>query len=541
MQRRVEIITRHINNSVNQAYLDGYLSPTLYFVDGKVLEPTAFGQSFEGKWGPLEGSKVIANVNGFGDNGFHLPFKTGEENNYQVGPITAVDEGGSYHLPYARRITNSVTGGEAALQRNTTAFNVQQATLSCWVKQLSTNNGTNIEKRCYLYAEALDNNNRTEFVVDSNGKLMLVQRSTNVVWHGSIVNPDEWTHVVYKIVGTKCTPYINGISLGEQNAADALGDLGKGHKGRIGFTSANVYNNFELTQLIFISDKAYEPETFGYKSASGEWVSKSIVQISNNIGNNYGQNGFYLDFDPTTGGGYLADKSGNGNDFTESTGRNTIEVTAPNTPGSDNITSLGLDDVSAVSIGDYITEVGNGNDGKGTVAFIDDTLKRVYLDANEPNWDVGSNIKNDTIISIGTDASGQGNHFYDENFETNDSVLDTPMKNYAVLETGSNGNLVATAAGTNLTYTGEAGTDYYYEADGVGATHTGGSAFSSTDGVAYNFGQQPFVQTPTVEGRLYQEWSQWARTPLGFALDRIAKLESFIQNIVSRLTTLEGN
>ena len=348
-------------------------------------------------------------------------------------------------------------------------------------------------------------------------------------------------HVVYKIVGTKCTPYINGISLGEQNAADALGDLGKGHKGRIGFTSANVYNNFELTQLIFISDKAYEPETFGYKSASGEWVSKSIVQISNNIGNNYGQNGFYLDFDPTTGGGYLADKSGNGNDFTESTGRNTIEVTAPNTPGSDNSTSLGLDDVSAVSIGDYITEVGNGNDGKGTVAFIDDTLKRVYLDANEPNWDVGSNIKNDTIISIGTDASGNDNHFYDENFETNDSVLDTPMKNYAVLETGSNGNLVATAAGTNLTYTGEAGTDYYYEADGVGATHTGGSAFSSTDGVAYNFGQQPFVQTPTVEGRLYQEWSQWARTPLGFALDRIAKLESFIQNIVSRLTTLEGN
>ena len=52
-----------------------------------------------------------------------------------------------------------------------------------------------------------------------------------------------------------------------------------------------------------------------------------------------------------------------------------------------------------------------------------------------------------------------------------------------------------------------------------------GSAFSSTDGVAYNFGQQPFVQTPTVEGRLYQEWSQWARTTLGYLQDRIAKLE----------------
>ena len=144
----------------------------------------------------------------------------------------------------------------------------------------------------------------------------------------------------------------------------------------------------------------------------------------------YGQNGFYLDFDPTTGGGYLADKSGNGNDFTESTGRNTIEVTAPDTPGSDNSTSLGLDDVSAISIGDYITEVGNGDDGKGTVAFVDDTLKRIYLDANEPNWDVGSYIKNDTIISIGTDASGQGNHFTDENFAVGNT--DEVWSNYLV-------------------------------------------------------------------------------------------------------------
>ena len=74
-----------------------------------------------------------------------------------------------------------------------------------------------------------------------------------------------------------------------------------------------------------------------------------------------------------------------------------------------------------------------------------------------------------------------------------DTVLDTPMDNYAVLETGKNGNLVATANGTNLTYVGEAGTDYYYEADGEADIHTGGSAFSSTNGKVYNFGQQPFA------------------------------------------------
>ena len=61
------------------------------------------------------------------------------------------------------------------------------------------------------------------------------------------------------------------------------------------------------------------------------------------------------------------------------------------------------------------------------------------------------------------------------------------------LLTGTNGNLVASANGTNVTYMGDAGVDYYYEADGTGAVHTGGTAFSSTSGVTYNFGQQPFA------------------------------------------------
>ena len=73
-----------------------------------------------------------------------------------------------------------------------------------------------------------------------------------------------------------------------------------------------------------------------------------------------------------------------------------------------------------------------------------------------------------------------------------DTVLDTPMNSYAVLETGANGNLEATANGTNVTYMGDAGTDYYYEVDSTGAVHTGGTAFSSASGKVYNFGQQPF-------------------------------------------------
>ncbi len=62
-----------------------------------------------------------------------------------------------------------------------------------------------------------------------------------------------------------------------------------------------------------------------------------------------------------------------------------------------------------------------------------------------------------------------------------------------MLLTGANGNLVATADGTNITYDGKVGTDYYYEEDGGGKVHTGGGTFSSVLDKTYNFGQQPFA------------------------------------------------
>ena len=64
-----------------------------------------------------------------------------------------------------------------------------------------------------------------------------------------------------------------------------------------------------------------------------------------------------------------------------------------------------------------------------------------------------------------------------------------------------------------------------------------------------NYGQQPFVHTPPVgyEG-LYQTWEQYARTALGYALDRIAKLEgdnaelrSRIEEALARIGSIETN
>ena len=69
-----------------------------------------------------------------------------------------------------------------------------------------------------------------------------------------------------------------------------------------------------------------------------------------------------------------------------------------------------------------------------------------------------------------------------------DTVTDTPMRNYAVLETGTNGNLEGSGA---LTYTGEAGKTYYYETDGVGVTADAPVPDVGTG--THNFGQQPFA------------------------------------------------
>ena len=257
--------------------------------------------------------------------------------------------------------------------------------------------------------------------------------------------------------------------------------------------------------------------------------------------------------------------------------------------------------------------------------------------------------------SIGADASGQGNHFADENFEltgsTQDTVLDTPMNNYAVLEDGKNGNLeqslvAPTKAGAASTQTLTSGkyywevtgyhngndagavgvlranlssntlfTDnpsgvYYYSFTGnkyidgtdtaygdawkgVGTTYVIGVALDLDndqiifykDGVAQpaidlpdntegwkahsnygsvsdsfditcNFGQQPFVYTsPEGYSGIYQTWVEYARTALGYALDRITKLEQLrledaetianlrilIDGALSRISSIESD
>ena len=53
-------------------------------------------------------------------------------------------------------------------------------------------------------------------------------------------------------------------------------------------------------------------------------------------------------------------------------------------------------------------------------------------------------------------------------------------------------------------------------------------SFQTNDKSSFNFGQLPFIGTGPqgAEQLLFQTWEQYARSSLGYALDRVAQLES---------------
>ena len=390
-----------------------------------------------------------------------------------------------------------------------------------------------------------------------------------------------------------------------------------------------------------------------------------------------GDNGFYLPFDPAqTGVTYSSGGSANftpsdvkegwqgmfdGNEATRlyvNTSSDAQTFTVTFTPALTNVTSL-----TQLCSGPNGKITANGNttivspsadswtnrternilstlEGSTTLSSL--TYTAGSVDASFGNLKVNGELLVDHS-SIGADASGNGNHFQDENFiltgAGQDTVLDTPMKNYAVFDSSnsggatiSNGGLVTSSTSNTQKPAASLGTvangKYYWEAKidnrgtgnsffGVTSTEvnflvkiygdpgkgqlmiqdrTGnnggdqtindwfsetvsgsgdtlsveldldGQTFklfrnnveggvyqgtklnktaeykptfytsSGTAAATWNFGQQPFTYSlPAGYEGLYQTWEQYARTALGYALDRIAKLE---QQRTSDLATI---
>jgi hypothetical protein len=116
-------------------------------------------------------------------------------------------------------------------------------------------------------------------------------------------------------------------------------------------------------------------------------------------------------------------------------------------------------------------------------------------------------------VGLGKDFSGNGNYWTTNNISltagvTYDSMTDVPTltsataANFAVLNpldpnhsTLTNGNLTASGTTDTPTIIPTSGT-YYFEISGVSKTWTPPAAFPAAAG-NYNFGQQPFTNTPT--------------------------------------------
>ena len=76
--------------------LNGYMSQTV-LVEGQALLPTTFGKAYEGRWGPLSDTDILANVGNFGPNGFLVNYSKDNTGGFlenlagNLGTLTAVN------------------------------------------------------------------------------------------------------------------------------------------------------------------------------------------------------------------------------------------------------------------------------------------------------------------------------------------------------------------------------------------------------------------------------------------------------------------
>ena len=382
---------------------------------------------------------------------------------------------------------------------------------------------------------------------------------------------NQWAHVVLRRkINGEAEAWVNGKSLGiEAGTAVANCAFGK-YIGR--WPQELYFYDGYMSDLYFVDGQEdLDPTDFG-EDFEGKWGPLDSEVVKTNVGD-FGANGFFLPFNPDTGIGI--DASGNNNHFT----KENFVLTGSFQDYSAHINGgFNGSDPDAAFDGETTTFTEGPGAGEAYAPLVvtfspalsySSTLE-IYTTAGTPyvrpcypndesssatdarnRWTTIRSVSSPTslnklTIERGTASTGilgavrlDGKILVD--FETQDTVKDNPMTSYAVLEEGLNGNLVASRSLISVTYLGKAGTDYYYEEDGVGKIHTGGGAFVSEDGRTYNFGQQPFgdVGPQGDEQTLFQTWKEWNNYVGLFAdnPEHVAKFEA----IKEALESYEGN
>ena len=428
---------------------DGYMSD-FYFVEG--AEPAdgrfTFVEDFEGKIGPRDFETDVKDILTFGTNGFYLPFDPGIESIDYTN--TAV-------------VTPPASGWLNEDGRDDVSF-AFDGDVETYILPASSNENYTIE---FLGGVPVDNS--LEILGRTAGQKVETNLSAEAEY-----NDGTWT-TLFRGTGTFTS--ITMISTGNRPALSGIrvdGNLLVDH-GTIGYDASGNDNHFTDENFEFGDGTMYSDGVTSY----GKYFIGSIVGIFDGDL----QNG-RLVMERLSGEAYIKwtgilEDVSTLSVYTERTGyvelKGNLGTATQNYSLGGTITEVPITAVNLATVGSTITEI--------TVHYVDGgDSSFVYLYGIERN---GRLLVNASLV---------------------DTVFDTPMKNYAVLETGYNGNLQSNSV-TGITYLGEANTDYYYEEDGESKYHEGGTAFSSVSGKTYNFGQQPFADNREDDYNGSENWS----------------------------------
>ena len=352
---------------------------------------------------------------------------------------------------------------------NHTAANFQPTspyTISCWVKRCKLGaNG-------YVYRI----NSADSLYFNTSDQIGLERRPTSFTTARKFRDVSNWYHIVVKSTSSDVTLYINGVQ--EQTASGTANPYTAG-RFDIGCANGNTqYFDGYISQFHYVQGQALGPESFGEEGTYGEWKVKEYT-------GGHGSTGFYLSFSKP---GFVYETGDRRSSITVTSSLSAISgsawqnmVDGDLSAGSASNSAWWTNGVSVVGewlkfdLGSnrvitsarYHQDEGNTSAHQGQWKWQGSTDNSSWTDIGSQFQFGGSLIQIQTQLhgnttayryyrllgisgttvynyqvemefgtgtlstnGLGTDDSGNGNHFTVNNITTSDQMLDTPLNNY---------------------------------------------------------------------------------------------------------------
>ena len=329
---------------------------------------------------------------------------------------------------------------------------VADFSISVWVKPTSDTSSKIIT--------SYTGNDRDDFGWTTNYKVYAII-GQNVQSDVATLTPNIWQHLVWNRSGSTNKVYLNGVEQSSWSngttvkwlqTLTGIGEL---------YTTNNETLNGYLSDFYLVDNQALDPSVFA-GTVDGKWIPKGTPEITAGIEvgpenpydtrpnydqGSFGANGFHLPFDPaatgqvwstdvSVSGSYLSNDYGpekmfNGvlNERTVPSVGSTVTWQIPQINAVQGSVKLwmrrrGSTSVFLVNGTDYRTTLTStlADDTEGWVTIPETSLYSIsFARINDSDYgDVGAVEVDGKLLvdhsAIGTDASGNGNHFQDENF-----------------------------------------------------------------------------------------------------------------------------